>query len=79
MSLVQRQDNTFRRDKNRDNEIRKLYELIYSGGIVLRGTGSPEGVVSADIGVMYQREDGGANTSLYVKESGSGSIGWVAK
>lgn len=43
------------------------------------GTGSPEGVVKASVGVLYLREDGGAGTTLYVKESGTGNTGWVAK
>lgn len=41
--------------------------------------GSPEGVITAPIGSLYSRLDGGANTTLYVKESGSGNTGWVAK
>lgn len=44
-----------------------------------QGTGSPEGVVTAPVGSMWSRTDGGAVTSLYVKESGTGSTGWVAK
>lgn len=43
------------------------------------GTGSPEGVVAAPVGSTYQRRDGGALTSFYVKEVGSGNTGWVAK
>jgi len=43
------------------------------------GSGSPEGVVTAPIGCIYSRTDGGAGTSLYVKESGTGNTGWVAK
>lgn len=43
------------------------------------GTGTPEGAVSASIGSLFSRTDGGAATSLYVKESGSGNTGWVAK
>lgn len=43
-----------------------------------RGTGSPEGSVVAGVGSVYHRTDGGAATSLYVKESGSGNTGWVA-
>lgn len=43
------------------------------------GTGSPEGVVTAGIGSTYRRTDGGAGTSFYVKESGAGNTGWVAK
>lgn len=43
------------------------------------GSGSPEGVVTAGIGSTYRRTDGGAGTSFYVKESGTGNTGWVAK
>jgi hypothetical protein len=43
------------------------------------GTGSPESVVTAPVGSMYTRTDGGAGTTLYVKESGAGNTGWVAK
>lgn len=43
------------------------------------GTGTPEGAVTAGIGSLYRRTDGGANTTLYVKESGTGNTGWVAK
>lgn len=41
--------------------------------------GSPEGVITASIGSLAVRTDGGANTTLYVKESGTGNTGWVAK
>lgn len=47
--------------------------------IILAGTGSPAGVVTAPVGSLYLRGDGGANTTLYVKESGTGTSGWVAK
>lgn len=46
---------------------------------VLRGAGSPESNVVAPIGTLYLRSDGGAGTTLYVKESGTGNTGWVAK
>lgn len=43
------------------------------------GSGSPESVITAPIGAIYHRTDGGAGTSVYVKESGTGNTGWVAK
>lgn len=43
------------------------------------GAGTPEGAVTAPIGSLFTRTDGGANTTLYVKESGAGNTGWVAK
>lgn len=47
---------------------------------IYTGTGTPEGVVTASVGALYRRTDGGASTTLYVKESGAGSnTGWVAK
>ncbi|WP_395443568.1 hypothetical protein [Caulobacter sp. UC70_42] len=47
--------------------------------MVRSGAGSPEGNVAAPKGTAYLRSDGGANTTLYVKESGTGTSGWVAK
>ncbi len=54
---------------------------IVSGNvpIIVSGSGSPNGVVTAVVGSVYLRTDGGANTSIYVKESGTGNTGWVAK
>lgn len=46
---------------------------------VIVGSGSPEGVVTATVGKIYARTDGGAGSTLYVKESGSGNTGWIAK
>lgn len=46
---------------------------------IYTGSGSPESVVSAGIGSLFLRTDGGASTTLYVKESGTGTTGWVAK
>lgn len=43
------------------------------------GSGTPEGAVTAPVGAVYHRTDGGAGTSFYVKESGTGNTGWVAK
>jgi hypothetical protein len=46
---------------------------------ISQGTGSPEGAVTARISSLYFRLDGGSNTSVYIKESGTGNTGWVAK
>jgi hypothetical protein len=43
------------------------------------GTGTPESAVTAPVGSIYLRTNGGANTTLYIKESGTGNTGWVAK
>lgn len=55
---------------------------IYPGGttsFITQGAGTPEGAVTAVVGCLYLRTDGGAGTSIYVKESGTGNTGWVAK
>jgi hypothetical protein len=47
---------------------------------ISRGTGSPEGVVTALVGSLYLRTDGGLLSTLYVKESSpTPNTGWVAK
>ena len=47
--------------------------------LIFYGNGSPESSVTANVGSLYMRQDGGAGTSLYVKESGTGNTGWAAK
>jgi len=54
--------------------------FVLPGGITwTSGAGSPEGVVTAPVGSLYSRSDGGLLTSLYVKQSGSGNTGWAGK
>jgi hypothetical protein len=49
-------------------------------GVIIRtGSGSPEGAITAKPGSLWLRQDGGAGTSFYVKESGTGNTGWAAK
>ncbi|WP_438748420.1 hypothetical protein [Pararhizobium sp. O133] len=43
------------------------------------GNGSPEGSVTAPVGSEYVRLDGGAGTTRYSKETGTGNTGWIAK
>lgn len=50
-----------------------------TGPRYLSGEGSPEGAVIAPVGSIYTRTDGGAGATLYVKETGTGNTGWVAK
>lgn len=49
-----------------------------TAAIITSGSGSPEGVKTATIGSVFSRTDGGAGTSRYKKESGTGNTGWVA-
>ena len=50
-----------------------------TAAIFTSGAGSPEGVITAPIGSLYTRTGGGASTSFYVKESGTGNTGWIGK
>jgi lysophospholipase L1-like esterase len=50
-----------------------------SATMVSAGAGTPEGVITAPVGSIFLRTNGGAATTLYVKESGAGNTGWVAK
>jgi hypothetical protein len=50
-----------------------------SGPTITAGSNTPEGAVTAPIGSLFLRTNGGAATTLYVKESGAGNTGWVAK
>jgi hypothetical protein len=54
--------------------------VLFSGNVLWRtGAGTPEGAVTAPVGSMYTDTTGGAGTTLYVKESGTGNTGWAAK
>lgn len=47
---------------------------------ITSGEGSPENAVLGSVGDLFLRTDGGASTTLYVKESGTDTdTGWVAK
>ncbi len=49
------------------------------GARLISGSGTPEGAVAAPVGTLFTRTDGGTSTTLYVKETGTGDTGWVAK
>lgn len=47
---------------------------------VRTGTGAPGGVVVGSVGDLWLRSDGGAGSTLYVKESWTNTTaGWAAK
>lgn len=48
-----------------------------TGARVQVGAGTPEGTVSAPVGSLFLRTDGGASTTVYAKESGASTTGWV--
>jgi hypothetical protein len=45
---------------------------------IFTGDGTPEGAVKASPGALYLNNLGGADTTLYVKETGVGDTGWSA-
>lgn len=64
------------------NFTNKLFYQVYNGSATAGwyfGSGSPEGSVTANVGSLYSRSDGGSGSTLYVKESGTGNTGWAAK
>lgn len=62
-------------------EAASIEQVYFGSGLasISSGTGSPEGAVAANVGSLWLRTDGGAATTLYVKESGLGNTGWIAK
>ena len=61
------------------NWLNRLYARVLPLTLTT-GTGSPEGVVTGNIGDLYLNLSGGAATTLYVKTSSSGAnTGWTAK
>jgi hypothetical protein len=43
---------------------------------IYSANGSPEGVVTANVGSLFMRSDGTYNSALYLKEEGVGNTGW---
>ncbi|QCO99588.1 right-handed parallel beta-helix repeat-containing protein [Arthrobacter sp. 24S4-2] len=68
-----------KRGNKESGTTRSNYDQDYAGVRRMSGAGTPEGVVAAPVGSVYFRSDGGAATTLYVKESGTGNTGWSAK
>ena len=64
-----------------NNMLREIFNRLPGQGDIKDyfGYGTPENQIAAPIGSTFRRLDGGANTTLYVKESGSAATGWVAK
>lgn len=71
------------------NSANTAYADIRCGNIAINSagatidvcTGTPEGQAGQEavVGSIRLRDDGGAGTTFYVKESGTGNTGWVAK
>lgn len=58
-----------------------LFNLLTTSGVRVEhaGANTPEGAIISDVGGLWRRTNGGAGTTLYVKESGTSNTGWVGK
>ena len=45
----------------------------------LVGTGSPEGAQTASVGRWYVDQGAAVGTGIYLKETGDGDTGWIAR
>jgi hypothetical protein len=80
--LISNADNTLPLGRNSNRWSEGYITTVRTGDGTTKwtsGSGSPEGALLAVVGSMYTRTDGGVGTTLYVKETGTSSTGWVAK
>ena len=63
-------------DVNR--ELERVYNVLKTIPIIF-GKGSPENIEYGKPGTLYVDLNGGTSTTLYVKETGEGKSGWIAK
>lgn len=66
-------------DRVRFLDFNDWIDFVDSGAIWRTGPSIPEGVITAPVGSLYTNTIGGVGTTLYIKESGVGNTGWVAK
>lgn len=68
-------------DKKVEENLSKWKEIINQLVTFIHiGSGTPEGAEVGSVGHIFLRTDGGAGTTLYVKQSGaSTNTGWSAK
>jgi hypothetical protein len=66
---------------NYSTNVGSVASVVFDGGSsrprVFSGGSAPS--VAAPVGSVYLRSDGSSSSTLYVKESGTGATGWVAK
>lgn len=75
-------DNAFdwgRTDRRTKNNFSISFRPGSGAPLWTSGSGSPNSVVTAPVGSLYTDTAGGATTTFYVKETGTGNTGWVAK
>lgn len=66
----------------RTPDLARFPNLTLGGGAapkLIVGAGTPQGVVAAVVGSVFLNRTGAAGTTFYVKESGTGTTGWVGK
>lgn len=71
--------NAFRVSANNDIFLYGNLSINNTEARIISGKGSPEGIVIANVGSIYLRTDGSLKRTFYVKETGNGNTGWVAK
>jgi hypothetical protein len=71
--------NTFSVDTTKATAL--LFNLLTTSGTRVEhaSTGDPENTIVSGVGGLWRRTDGGAGTTLYVKESGTSNTGWIGK
>ena len=78
-SMISPSDGVIRLTNNAGTSYTRL-ELGEADMGIMRGTGTPENIVTAKVGSIYLRTDGTSGSSFYVKESSpTPTTGWVAK
>lgn len=64
-----------------DHEMRNWVDEVSYSGYIRAGSGSPEGVVDARVGVLYMNASGTTGSILYIKRdndvAGDTKQGWV--
>jgi len=58
--------------------VRLLSDTEATGCVSMIGRGTPQGVVSAPPGSDYRNLNGGAGSTWWVKQTGTGATGWIA-
>lgn len=84
--LTKKQDNIDYTDLEPGDKVIKTDNFIVQGNRltlgsiqIIAGDDDPEGSISAPPGSLFLNSSGGADATMYVKESGTGNTGWVAK
>ena len=80
-AFEEKSDNVFSENADIGVHIINSPVIRFNGVLLITGKGSPLNVVNAPLGSMYLNQSGGANTTLYMKETETvvgDSTGWAA-